>query len=519
MASSHWPSSPPFIVRPSSLGKRGISFSHLRRPSVATASTTEPVAVQYTPEQRKILTRAHDSAGSRAISPMSSIKQQSPPIRTLPKAVASPVVPRVRVRKPESPSKYIQSEARKVSTELEKVMEEAFNRTSMSSSIRSMVTDPHKDASEYETPPTSFSNRDSGGSAFATPNTKTILQNRPLPPIPQETPNTFLHRKLAETRAEIARRLDQGGDNTEHFNEVLEHLDRLMMPKVNGGKRTSSAPAHSPEHPAPLHVIPEEGRADGEDRFEPYSPSYRVVTDPLRPNLRDRRAVTEHTTIRLVDQSPTHVAPLNIRKRSGASTATRYAIDDSTLQCSDQPCLAPVRPYQAVQDDLLAARPKENIANNVATLSIPEKKEATIKKKKSWFRRTPEEKEHPQENHKKPSTGLLQIPEAWQSLDDRIKNEPTSVVEPNVDITKHTTKHSDGSTSSEFPMRRCGTAIGKSEGNGALKGFFGLFGKKMKEDKTNRPMELGCELSYLHLYSHDVRHIVPFTNTLRSRQF
>ncbi|KAF2830021.1 Pkinase-domain-containing protein [Ophiobolus disseminans] len=391
------------------------------------------------------------------------------------RGVLRPEVPRLRLRKPDSPSKYIQSEARKVSTELGKVMEEAFNRSSMSSSVRTSRTAPRP---QYDSPPTSFSNRDSGGS-YATPNSKAALAQRPLPPIPSETPNTFLQRKLAETRAEIARRLDENGDNTDHYNEVLENLDRLMLPAANS-KRVVSAPAKSPEHPAPLHVIPEEKQDIGDGYDQPYSLHYRAVTDPVRPQA--HRAVTEQLqTIRLVDQSPTRVAPLNIRKRSGASTNSKGQNETSSVPWPGPlpNGSAPVRPYQDVKNDLHEAR--------LGQAAPPlEKKDTVIKKKKSlWFRRNTEEKDREQENKEnqvkpKASTGLLQIPEAWHGLDDRIKDLPPS-----------TTKQSDGSNDSEFPMRNSSAPTTKSDG--ARKGFLSFFGMKPKEDKGKRPMELGSK--------------------------
>lgn len=329
LASSQWPSSPPVITRSGRIGRRGVSFSHLnrRRGSTATASTADNGAVPYTPDRHASSDRRRESMSSYGSSLRSGTIQPSPAARAKTKASASTAVPRLRLRKPESPSKYIQSEARKVSTELGKVMEEAFNRSSMSSSVRTTQTDAFQDVafSQFDTPPTSFSNRDSGGSTIATPNTKAMLASRPLPPIPTETPNTFLHRKLVETRADIARRLNEDDDNTEHFTEVLEHLDRLIVPSANN-KRVVSAPARSPEPLAPLHAIPEEVKVDGGAGFETtYSPHYRAVTDPVRPQA--RRAVIAQDTIRLVDQSPTRVAPLNIQKRSGASLSSKYTND------------------------------------------------------------------------------------------------------------------------------------------------------------------------------------------------
>jgi serine/threonine-protein kinase HSL1 (negative regulator of Swe1 kinase) len=360
-------------------------------------------------------------------------------------------------------------------------MEEAFNRSSISSSIRTKATDANRDISEYDTPPTSFSNRDSGGSTLATPNMKTMLQSRPLPPIPNETPNSFVHRKLAETRAEIARKLHENSDNTEHFNEVLDHLDRLMVPSTNGTKRTSSAPIKSPEHPAALPVISEEIKADDSDRyFELYSLNYRAVTDPVRPQA--RRAVTDHTTIRVVDCSPSRIAPLTIRKRSGASTLSSSADEGPTVAWPGPVSNLRVRSYQSDQNDFLDARTNENTKLNSMS---SEPKESTLKKKKSsWFRRTPEEKEQPAETQRKPTIGRLQIPEAWQSLDDRIKSNPPVSADTSLDTTNN---------GSEFPMRNSGSANGKNEGSVVRKGLFSLFSKKPKDDRSRRTMEFRCE--------------------------
>jgi serine/threonine-protein kinase HSL1 (negative regulator of Swe1 kinase) len=474
-----------------------VSFSHLgdRRSSVATASTGfDYSAMAYTSNEKTFIQRPHTSIGSYGSSPHGSSPHSSTrhpsSSRSKSRGTASAEIPRVKLRKPESPSKYIQTEARKVSTELGKVMEEAFNRSSVSSSIRTGGTDRQRDYPQYDSPPTSFSNtRDSNGSSMATPNTKAALAQRPLPPIPNETPNTFLQRKLAETRAEIARRLNENGDNTDHFTEVLENLDRLMLP-VTSGKRTVSAPAKSPEHSAPLHVIPEERFDHGDGFDQSYSPQYRAVTDPIRPQA--HRAVTEQQSIRLVDRSPTHVAPLNIRKRSSASTSLRDANDGPSVPWPGPSFDAKVRPYQEVQNDLLAARTKDVVA-------MPEKKETMVKKKKSfWFRRHTEEDKLDQENKenhikKKASTPLLQIPEAWQGLDDRIKHEPP-IVGANPGGPKHIIKQSDGSSRSEFPMRSSSASAPKGD-NAAKKAFFALFGRKAKEDKGKRPMELGSKFS------------------------
>jgi serine/threonine-protein kinase HSL1 (negative regulator of Swe1 kinase) len=487
LGSSHWASSPPVVARAGGLGRRGVSFSHLRerRLSAATASTADYSTRVSSPEQGTSFDGRRESIGSYRSSLRSGKNQPSSALRTKSRLPGTTAIPRLRLRKPESPTKYIQSEARKVSTELGKVMEEAFNRSSMSSSIRTVGAEASQEVSlsQYDTPPTSFSNRDSGGSTIATPNTKAMLAARPLPPLPTETPNTFLHRKLAETRADIARRLSEDNDSTEHFNQVLEHLDRLLLPPNT--KRIVSAPARSPEHPAILQVIPEEVKADGGDGFENCNPHTRAVTDPIRTQA--HRAATGQGTIRVVDPSSIRVAPLIIRKRSGASISSKAANDGTPTAWSGPVVSGSTRSSRDVQNDLFAAR-----ANNVAPLQ--EKNNIIKKKKSSWFRRNAEEKDYAepleaQFGTRKP-TGLLQIPEAWQTLDDRIKN-PTQIT--GVEVSKHATKQSTCSNASEFPMRSIESVAARSD-VAPRKSFFGFFGKK-KHTKGRGLMELGREYS------------------------
>ncbi|KAJ4994441.1 serine threonine protein kinase [Stagonosporopsis vannaccii] len=490
LASSHWPSSPPVVARAGGIGRRGVSFSHLhRRGSNATASTADNGAMPYTPNRS--FEHRRDSVGSYGSSHRSSTVKPSSAIPARSRASAS-TAPRLRVRKPDSPSKYIQSEVRKVSTELGKVMEEAFNRSSISSSIRTTHTDSYQDGtfSNYDTPPTSFSNRDSGGSTIATPNTKVLLASRPLPPIPKETPNTYLHRKLVETRDDIARRLTEDNGNTKHFTEVLEHLDRLIVPPADS-KRVVSAPTRSPEHIAPLHVIPEEVKVDGGAGFETtHSPHHRAITDPTRPLA--RRAVIAQETIRIVDQSPNCVAPLNIRKRSGASLSSKYMSDvPVSIPWPGPSAQNSVRSYQDVQRDLHAARV------HVAPAAASEKQPVVKKRKSLWFRRNTEEKIQLSKGDlevgaKKP-TALLQVPETWQGLDDRVKTDLSPTLSTHNEAIKHASKQSDVSNASEFPMRNTGTAAAKSD-SAPRKGILGFFGKK-KEEKAKGHMELDLNSS------------------------
>ena len=505
MSSSLWPSSPPTIMRPSSMHKRGVSFSHLRRSSTASGFTADTTSPQYTPEQRRFLNHPQESTGNISVPSSRIIAPPAHAIRSL-KEPAVSNIPRVRIRKPASPSKYIEKEARKVSTELEKVMEEAFNRSSISSSIRTSIADRNRDPFEYDTPPTSFSNRGSGGMP-TTPTDRSAIQNRPLPPLPDETPNTFLHRELAETRERLAARLaSEDGDTTANFNEVLEHLDRLMQPPTSPHatpKRTPSAPsAKSLEYPGYLHMIPEEGRASEADELRgKTSKRYRNVTEPIsrRPASQACGVTDQTNTIRVVDPtSPTPIAPLNIRKRSGASMNSQSTTAGNNVQWPG-PNLPP-RSYKGIRQELLAAHSNngtlDSPASSLSNAEERKEKDATISKKRSWFRRHVNEKDTAEREQRHDTR--LKIPEVWQGLNDCIKNAPVSAPTTTRPASqaaraKHMKKQSD--TSSEFPIRGEKNG-GKSEGRIRRKGFLGLFGKKAKDEKGNG--KLGCKFAFSH---------------------
>ncbi|KAF2745870.1 Pkinase-domain-containing protein [Sporormia fimetaria CBS 119925] len=435
LASSYWPSSPPVMSRSvSSLAKRGVSFSHLRTPSTARENARP---VQETP---------------------------TPPSRIAAMPATSPRVARMKMRKPESPTKYIQKEVRKVSTELGRVMEEAFR-----SSVDSSVTADHR----YSTPPTSFSNtRESPGSSLITPQNR--WSKRPLPPIPDETPKTFVQRKLAETREDIARRLAiTGGD--EELGDILHKLDSILhlepsVLDVGPGQRAASAPTRSPEHVLGLPAIQE-------FQDDVSGATTRAVTDPVRPNTHG--GLNEyHSTIRVVDLSP--IAPLNIRKRSTASAVTRAEPaprKEDNLHTLGVPLI--VRPNDSTSFDPM---PEENFTHG---------EHAIKKKKSSWFRREGDEKhqEPPkQEVQKMSSLSRLRIPDAWQGLDDRI-DKSLSPARPAVPM-----KQTVRSDSSEFPIRSCVTT-GEKRPVKDRKSFLGLFTKKPKELKAKGSLELGSNFS------------------------
>jgi serine/threonine protein kinase len=342
MNSGKWLSSPPIaIIRPSSIHKRAVDFSHLRRSSTASGLTGKASSdrATVTPDQRRNMAPSRYKSGGSLPIPSSSPQHKVAPQVRSKKDNMTLAQPTPRTRK----MKDIEQEARKVSTELEKVCEEAFFRSSVSSSIRSSITD--KPSPFSDTPPSSVSYRSDLPRPKAHFTDKKTLANRPLPPIPAsndvpsaetETPRTFTARELAEVRERLAKTYAEKGLSSDRaFNDLLKQLDNLLpvdARRSGESGRSLSAAHHQPDGHSLLQAIPEEGRfADADAEIAAYEHSRPQRGLPASRYAQFSASVDPERdhTIRVVPASspcpsplsPTPVAPLNIRKRSDNSTA------------------------------------------------------------------------------------------------------------------------------------------------------------------------------------------------------
>jgi hypothetical protein len=188
------------------------------------------------------------------------VKGKEPALSLKPASVALPTPRTRRLRE-------FDVEARKCSYELEKVMNDAFYRSSSASSKSA-----HSSGSEAacgvfgETPPSSVSNKSCGNQKLD----RDIL-DRPLPPTPtdQDSPE----RKRLNTREELIRLRNKvatmyneeiSSGNGRAINDILSNLDRLTQ-KSQPDKRTApgrfAAEAYtSVDEFNYLQSIPEEGR-------------------------------------------------------------------------------------------------------------------------------------------------------------------------------------------------------------------------------------------------------------------
>ena len=337
--SSAFPSSPPCNIRPRTRNsyKRSVSFKHSRRSSTASGPINSTVSnVPRQPDVPKIMVAQH---GQNPVANHDPIQSSPPPIQVSKvvrrKEAALPGNQIARPRHARNSSQYIKHEARKVSNELERACEEAFNRSSVASSVQTAATER---ANVYDTPPSSISYREShpgndGASRKISGriNPDTYV-DRPLPAIPDETPRTFVARELEETRRRLAERYrEEDLNNTAGYQDLLLQLNTLLMPttakagEVENHHVALVSDADGIDVPPSLPVISEDHKLSlrpGTNNPQVSCSGTCAENENKKPRYLSYEQQTIQDTIRLINPSrpPSPVLPLNVRKASSITT-------------------------------------------------------------------------------------------------------------------------------------------------------------------------------------------------------
>lgn len=331
--------------------KRGVSFAHMRRRSTSAhylRSSKPKDASPFTLQQRYL----HEEPEQASSDTRFVAAGDSPP--NVPHAIRSRKNPprsgqEVAARRAKTTSVYWKEDARTISSELEKVCDEAFNRSSMASTVvTSAATEPLDQG--YDSPTTSLgAHEDSGrlSKAYRGPRRNDIddsYLNRPLPLPPSFGHlGSFTYRELARTRALLKER---AADRSMvmapgYFDEVIAHLDRLMQPSTTRVNEHDRRAISTPDQPT---------RQPSKDEFEmllakgPFS--LRSTSEPF--SKARRKDGKDRATIRTVEQNPiSPTKPLTIRKKSGSSTPSTESAPRQrpTDRLRDED----VRPYDRLQ--------------------------------------------------------------------------------------------------------------------------------------------------------------------------
>lgn len=522
LGSSVWASSPPVAaVRPNTLHKRGVNFSHLRRSSTAsalTARTREEQGNDTAADRKQSLKRKlQDTDISLPVLPSSPVTKPQVAIRGR-KETTTEQPARLRLRKAQDPRQIVDHEARKISAELEKVCQEAFFRSSITTARSSTST--NKSLSVVDTAPSSVTQQ-SPVLGRKPDVTTTTMANRPLPPLPppkvtpkqpaEETPKTYTARELAETRNRIAARFaEANGDNADYFGDVLAHLDSLLPNAPVSGMRARSAPEPMSRLAEDLGYLPaifeEDKYADAEEPTLVNEPSsnWKARASTGRGGLRTGTSQSDPMhdshTIRVVDHSsPCPIAPLNIRKVSDASTEKQAAPPpasnyDKIGTVVRRPGRNAGRNFAIHEDEAQKLQPSSPTVPAII-MTGPED-EAPKSKMRGWLKRiTSSGSDEPVGEATKMKSSKQRSPILWQELDDRIRANPFQAF-------GHKQQPSQATVSdvSEFPMRSNESdklePTPKDE-EGVKKGLWNLFrkrkGKKTMEDKIDRGLRIGCK--------------------------
>lgn len=325
------------VTRKSTSYKRNVSFIHNRKRSFSgrhpRLRSQEHHTSPFTLQERFVRdqSQSHAKTKETSMSPSASMKeiprsQDRPVVRSR----KSPIKEHT-AKKPRVASHYWKDDARKVSVEIEKLCDDAFNRSPIASSIptpRTEATGNRFSQNTYSSPATSFSVHEDPVPVSVTRHNKARqievdYKQRPLPLPPaterqmdSEHLGSYTQRELAKTRDLLKKRAAEATMSPGYLDEIIAHLDRLMQP--------STIRLHEEERRAVSTPDPNSGiqRKDTfEQIMEKNNFGLRSASEP------SKRQYHSHTlsTIRVVDSSDglrpiSPVKPLTIRKKSESST-------------------------------------------------------------------------------------------------------------------------------------------------------------------------------------------------------
>ena len=399
------------IARKSTSYKRNVSFVHNRKRSFSgrhpRLRNQEHHTSPFTLKERFLRdqSQSHTKTNNAPISPSTSMKETPQP-EDLPvvRSRKSPVKEHA-AKKPRVASHYWKDDARKVSVEMEKLCDDAFNRSPIASSIptpRTEATGNRFSQNTYSSPATSFSMHEDPVPMSVTRHSKAKqievdYQQRPLPLPPaterkmdSEHLGSYTQRELAKTRDLLQKRAAEATMSPGYLDEVIAHLDRLMQPSTI---RLYEEQRRAVSKPDPNTGIPRKDTF--EQIMEKNNIGFRSASEP------SKRQNTNHTqfTIRAVDSSDglkpiSPVKPLTIRKKSESSTPSagspRQIIPTERLFTTEELYRQQVERRRSIAAALLenpSPRPIEEDEDKENFDPATRRTDFFEPKKRKWFRR------------------------------------------------------------------------------------------------------------------------------------
>ena len=417
-------------VRKSMSYKRGVSFvhSHTDKRS-SSAQKSKPLTLQ----ERYIKDRPQHASS------LPSLLAKESPAPTIPQIVRSKKTPTVVAEgelvaagDTRVASRYWKDDTRKVSNELEKFCDEAFNRSSVASTVptvHTVVTD--SPALSYGSPSTSVPLREDSDVLIKHPHhpappvrpIRPSYLQRPLPKPPVLAPEpvqmgSYTQQELARTRDLLKQRAADPSNAMAPgcLDDVIAHLERLMQPstvRVTEQRRFVSAPDQN---------SPAIGRSKDtfDSLLEKGNIGFRSSSEPVRgfADSPRRRRCSDKETLHLVPQlgekpiSPTK--PLTIRKKSKSPTLSEESVRKEaepahftrpqTRVASDERRIAGL---SQLSEDPLGSIDEDK--ENFDPLPRNPNPDSGQNRKRNWFRRQQQVSRAPESPNKGPPPPLKDL--------------------------------------------------------------------------------------------------------------
>ena len=325
-------------IRTSMSYKRGVIFNHGGRRSRSGPEPERPESInlhkRYINEEQTMSTFSLLSPVKGSYSPQSTF---SPKIRSRKEKSTRNLAEEIVARKSKRASVYWKEEARKVSSELENLCDEAFNPPyAPVAPLNNSVSDGDYRGRRHESPAYSVANESQFASSsiiqpasLRTSSEADKYRQRPLPKPPlKDQIETKAKDELTKARELLLKRAQDLSPGA--LDEVIAQIDRLMQQRNLGlsdqeyQKRIASAPVSRSIDArllSPVKEVDEWSRTPMKS-----SQGYRASSDPNPVNVagygrwKSGNANEDRSTIRLVDyESVPRPAPLVIRKQSKES--------------------------------------------------------------------------------------------------------------------------------------------------------------------------------------------------------
>lgn len=414
------------------LHKRGVSFSHFRKLSGVSQKKGAARELQHGSGNfdRSIKTPNiiddRFNFGSANVSPAAPARF----IRSQ-KTTVSSSQPLLSLPKHDRVSRLWNEDVRQLSSSLAKTCDEAFNGTSVVSTVHTKMSGlGDSQNAACDSPISSFDQGEicQEGSAIAPLQVQkpaaclrgdqSYFDSRPLPPPPTRSDSVNI--ELAEARKKVQLRKLSGADSSGYIDRMVSHIDQLMQPSPlppKSDRRALSAPINSRGHEIgrPLPSINESNRegiySDRSSDYENFmllervkvaesgrhasAPEPRIAKRRPHHNLDDRtprRNERSRQGIRAVEPySPSPAkppAPLNIRKKASLGPSSVSGANGG-ISSKERPPKFDLR-QQYFGSSTTPSPQLSGVGENKPLFDpfADESSSGTVRKKSNWFKRS-----------------------------------------------------------------------------------------------------------------------------------